>query len=231
MDAPTEFKDFHQIFQNLIRKYDASVVYDDFMDYIIHGFSLEQGLAWNMQYNYDENLLFSNMYVEYVKVMNQKIGVEGLPWYDFFGTYYEAEIINKSNRKDAGQFFTPPNISDLMAHLIKEPQNQKGVITDPTAGSGRNLLSYNHLHPGMWMIAQDLDLTCVKMCICNFMFHGIRGEVYWMDSLSMKVFDAWFVNGALSATHGVPHVMKMDLDEVKPVKAEKQASLSIFGNE
>jgi type I restriction-modification system DNA methylase subunit len=229
MDAPVEFKKFHKIFRKLIQKYDTSVVFDDFMDYIINGFSLEQDLLWNMQYSYEENLLFSDMYVECVKVLNQKIVMEGLPWYDFFGTYYEAEIVNKFNKEGRKQFFTPPHVADLLAGLNTEAIREGGSCNDSAAGSGRCLLAFNKLRPGIRMIAQDLDLSCIKMCICNFLFHGIKGEVYWMNSLTNEIFGGWFVNEALHSTRGAPHVMKLDVNEVKLVRMEKQASLSSFG--
>lgn len=160
--------------------------------------------------------------------MHQKFDVEGLPWYDFFGTYYEAEIINKFNKEMRKQFFTPPQIADLLAELNTGAIKPGTTSNDPTAGSGRCLLALNTVRPGTWMIAQDLDLTCVKMCICNFLLHGIQGEVYWMNTLTKEVFGGWLVNGALSATQGVPHVMKIDLNDVNPVRMEKQTSLSIF---
>ena len=46
------------------------------------------------------------------------------------------------------------------------------------------LLSMHVLSPGNYYVAADLDLTCVKMTIANFLLHGVVGEVLWMNSLT-----------------------------------------------
>lgn len=216
MDAPAEFKDFHNLFLKLIYKHDASRVFDDFLDYIIHGHTIDQSSSWDKQYSSDENELFLEMYREIIRVMNKQL-ITDKDWFDFFGTYYEAEIVSKLGRRDSGQFFTPPNVCDCMSEmqLMLVDKKKRLKVNDPAAGSGRCLLSA-HIHaPGSYMVAQDLDLTCVKMCICNFMLHAVQGEVWWMNSLTTEIYDGWMVNQNLAVTNGVPHVMKLDKPEIK----------------
>lgn len=216
MDAPNEFKSFHNHFMKLIYRHDVSRVFDDFLDYIIHGYTVDNSSTWDKRYSQEENRIFFELYKEYLIVMQDKL-VTDKDWYDFFGTYYEAEVVSKLGRKGSGQFFTPPQVCDLMSEMNLAASDKKSglKVNDPAAGSGRCLLSLHVRTPGCYMVAQDLDLSCVKMCICNFMSHAVKGEVGWMNSLTDEIYDGWMVNRALHKTGGLPHVMKLSKPEIE----------------
>lgn len=234
LDAPSEFKDFHNLFTSLIYKYDVSMVFDDLLDYIIRFFLKDESIPWDKRYNEDENKIFYKMMQAWIEVMNSKC-ISDKDWFDFFGTYYEAEVVSKLGRKGAGQFFTPPEISHLMAELLfigEKPVGQ--IFNDPAAGSGRCLIAKHVMAPGNYHVAQDLDNTCVKMTICNFIIHGVIGEVVWQNSLTLDWFGAWKVNEDLHLT-GIPSVRTMVEEECNvmikgpvPVKAES-VTLDSFG--
>lgn len=99
-----------------------------------------------------------------------------------------------------GQFFTPPDVCDLMASTTmngSEPEGQdthfgkRPVIGDPTCGSSRNLLaSYDraleqlHWKRKPYVIGEDLDPLCCKMSAINMCVHGCFGEVVCHDTLA-----------------------------------------------
>lgn len=65
--------------------------------------------------------------------------------YDLLGDCYQNVIKDLMTGKVLGQFFTPPNIKNVMISLIKPKINEDGTIKsicDPTMGTGGFLLSY-----------------------------------------------------------------------------------------
>lgn len=58
------------------------------------------------------------------------------------------------------------------------------------------------------------------MCVCNFLFHGVVGEVIWHNSLMPEQFyGGWRVNQHLNAIFhpfkGIPHIQKISWEETK----------------
>lgn len=191
--------------------HELSRVFDDFLRYIIHGFTLPgyPGLSdWN--YTQEENQVFYSMLQTLVLTLQKEINRKG--WFDAFGCIYEDLIASKSRKNKSGQFFTPEALCDLMTEITHSEEKIAGkLISDPTCGSGRTLLSFHAKHPGNRYIAEDLDKTCAMMTVCNFLFHGVEGEVIWHDSLDPdSFFGAWKVNGELNNPFckyfGVPHI-------------------------
>ena len=192
--------------------YEISKVFDDFLRYVIHGFSLpsEEGLKdWN--YKKEDNAWFYSFIGKVAKAMQAEINKRG--WYDALGSLYEAVIASKSRRSNSGQFFTPIDLCDLMTELTYAGgvKSANQLIGDPTCGSGRTLLSFNAKFPDNYYIAEDVDGTCVRMTIVNMLFHGMRGEVVWHDSLNIEpVWGVWRVNPQIknifSEYHNIPHI-------------------------
>lgn len=122
---------------------------------------------------------------------------------DFLGVAAtEIGALNASQ----GQFFTPIEISQLMAQitlndagtLIKE----KGYITfnEPASGSGgmilavANTLEKMGFDPANHMLvcAQDISQICYHMCFLQLVFRGIPALVERRNTLSMELFEsAW----------------------------------------
>lgn len=115
---------------------------------------------------------------------------------------------------------------------ITDPSEKTGErIMDCACGSGRMLLASHVLHPGNYCCAQDMDRICCLMTVCNFIIHGVNGEVVWGDSLDPTDYrDGWRTNEALNAL-GVPCVRRMDKMEATSylsglaMMAERQESV------
>lgn len=104
-------------------------------------------------------------------------------WLDFFGGVYEEMYQSRGKASTLGQFFTPPNLCDLMAQ-ISQPVD--GRVSDCACGSGRTLLagaSAAGFPRSNYYIGEDLDLVSVKMCALNLMIHGCKGKVVQHDTL------------------------------------------------
>lgn len=119
--------------------------------------------------------------------------MENGSWLDFFGGIYEEMYQSKGKASTLGQFFTPPNLCDLLAKVSTPIE---GNINDCACGSGRTLLagaSAAGFTRDNYYIGEDLDIVSVKMCALNLMIHGLKGKVVQHDTLKNPIlFDYGF---------------------------------------
>lgn len=170
-----------------------SQVFEDFLDFCI--FYLSLGLV-------DEPM-------ERLKKTYKEAGMDGFmtlfeiladgsdDFRDLLGTTY-MEIGSSYKQKGMGQFFTPGNVSMMMAEMIigdidTDKEGQK--IGDPSCGSGIMILKAakkfgekRHLQK---FVGFDLDRICCKMCIVNMAMNTIPGDVYHANSLTLEHYGAW----------------------------------------
>lgn len=206
------------------RGLDISNVFDDFLTYIIWAHTLpEYGKpieGW--PYKPEDGKKMYEIYVGLVNELNERLHTH--EWYDIFGEIYESAIASKHRRGDNGQFFTPASLCDLMAQIsVSKDQEVVGDrISDPSCGSGRNLLAFHSLHPGNYHVGEDIDRTCALMSVCNFLLHGVNGEIIWHNSLNPDTFrGGWrineYLNNPTSQYFGIPHVRPISIEEyMKP---------------
>lgn len=214
---PPGFENFHRLIGKLTDKHDLARVFDDWLEYIIHAHTISNAPEWDKSYSKDEIRILWEMYLEMIKVLNERL-VSDKDWFDFPGTYYEPCISTPYQREKAGQFFTPPDICDLLT-AINLPNTGEGrvKINDPTAGSGRCLLSAHVQRPGIYMVAEDLDHTCVLMTTVNFLVHGVDGLVVWHNTLTQDFYGAWRVNEAMAAYNGMPNCRMVSEEEINHI--------------
>lgn len=219
IQLPAEFKGFSEKFDALAYGQDDSKVFDDMLTFIIDLFSFDNPWKPNGHYAKIENLRerFFGLFQEIVLLMNAKIR-NPKDWYDPFGNLYEMQIASKGRLANAGQFFTPENVVDLMDDILYagEDMTGKGLrFSDPTCGSGRNLIAMHAKHPGNYCCGEDIDRTCALMTVCNFILHGVNGEVIWHDSLmptKERFYGAWRVCPRPDLM-GCPQVSKMEWED------------------
>ncbi len=170
-------------------------LFDDFLTLTLCAFGMgryeKEYLQTLKPYSKEEINIFPQLLAELVNYYTVKSSSGG--WVDGLGEFFE-EHNGKFGRDARGQFFTPPQLCDLMARM-HEPV--KGKINDPAAGSGRCLIAVDRLHPqnryNNFYIAQDVDLRCVKMCAINMQLYGMRGAVIHANSLSLDIFGGYRV--------------------------------------
>ena len=111
---------------------------------------------------------------------------------DLLGDFFTEYITKGWN----GQFFTPDSVCEMMAMMQTEPGMQGKRILDPACGSGRTLLATAKISPDNYFYGADNDGNCARMSALNFYLNGLRGEVAWMNSLTMEWYGGWRINMA-----------------------------------
>ncbi|WP_217522976.1 type I restriction-modification system subunit M [Vibrio metschnikovii] len=103
---------------------------------------------------------------------------------DLFGDAYEFLISNYAANagKSGGEFFTPQNVSKLIAQLAMHDQNRVNKIYDPACGSGSLLLQAkkhfdNHIiEEGFF--GQELNHTTYNLARMNMFLHNINYDKF-----------------------------------------------------
>lgn len=212
--TPSEIRPLEKLIMDFsyTNGYDPLNVFNDFLAFIIHGFSPGAPPMHNWKYKRQQNAAFMEMVCEWVQLMHRKLQ-DDMAWYDPFGDLYMS-LTSMGTQQSQGQFFTPVHICDLMVMCTDTGEKKTGQrIGDPTCGSGRLLLAYHVRNLGNYLVGEDINRTCCLMTVCNMLIHGCVGEVIWHDSLNPKNFmDGWKVNPLLSLT-GIPTVKKMGMKE------------------
>ncbi|WP_298526659.1 type I restriction-modification system subunit M [uncultured Porphyromonas sp.] len=99
---------------------------------------------------------------------------------DLFGDAYEFLISNYAANagKSGGEFFTPSQVSRLIAKLALHGQTQVNKIYDPACGSGslllqaRRLFEVDRIREGFY--GQEVNLTTYNLARMNMFLHGIN---------------------------------------------------------
>lgn len=121
---------------------------------------------------------------------------------DFLGeVYMEANFGNDK----AGQFFTPYNVSRMLAFVnfdqvkIKEVIDTNGCVTvnEPSCGSGGTVVAFLekmreegfNYQTQCFVSCIDLDPRCAYMAYVTLSVLGVPAEVYHGNTLSLEVFE------------------------------------------
>jgi len=106
---------------------------------------------------------------------------------DIIGDAYEYMIGNFASDagKKGGEFFTPAEVSELLARLVKPEENDR--IYDPTCGSGSLLIkAFNKVPNGKAQIyGQERNGQTHSLCRMNMFLHSIDdAKIEWGDTLA-----------------------------------------------
>lgn len=106
---------------------------------------------------------------------------------DIIGDAYEYMIANFASDagKKGGEFFTPSQVSKLVAELVSPAENER--IYDPTCGSGGLLLkAYNKVQSRKVAVyGQEVNNQTWSLCKMNMFLHGVDDAVIWQgDTLA-----------------------------------------------
>lgn len=124
---------------------------------------------------------------------------------DILGEIFMMEITYGEH----GQFYTPEALTRVMAAMTMDPDDQEPrTISDPACGSGRTLIAAHEINPRAMCHAVDLDPRCAKMCALNFLFRGIKGDVYCGNTITNEMYTLWRVRGTWITEHDMPPAPK-----------------------
>lgn len=210
MNKKNPLKDFEDILLRERIHYDITSLFERFLEYVLYGFD-PSGIKIPVPYDARESKVCLELLEEWLQTMQYKTRNGG--WYDLLGEIYMNTLTGAGKKSMTGQFFTPMHISDFLAKVTDNGREDRRVIMDNACGSGRMLLAAHAFQPSSYCFGKDLDRLCCLMAACNFMVHGIVGEVVWGDGLNADDFRCgWRINENLDLT-GIPTVRKITKEE------------------
>lgn len=204
-------------------------ILEELSKYIIFYFTPSEVDKKEWPYKDKENRVFytlmAAMFEEYKK------GIYTRGWCDPWGQCYEA-FISSSKSSITGQFFTPPDVCELMTQILIDGSldsektdcgafGNRVICSDPTCGSGRNLLSTAARFAGKskdtlpYFIGEDIDPMCCRMTAINLMAHGVPGEVICHDALAKpdELNFGYVVNEGMFPLYGGLPTIRMFTDK------------------
>lgn len=224
--------DFAKNFDRLVGtvKSDPMIVFDSALTYILRFLSVDQAeVSWD--YGEDENRAFYTFMKAYLDHLQEEL--EKRFWWDAWGDLFME--LSGNYKSFRGQFFTPAAVSNLCARIVS---GELHTINDCACGSGRMLLAaqeyaYNTNQRRPYLVAEDIDGMCCKMCAINFAVHGCVGEVIRHDSLGAPdtLQYGYLVN--MNKFNGLPSIRTSsdpnDFWKIRNTKAKTETlQLSLF---
>ena len=103
---------------------------------------------------------------------------------DAFGDAYEylMTMYASSAGKSGGEFFTPQEVSELLAEITTVGKKEVNKVYDPACGSGSLLLKFakvlgkENVRKGFY--GQEINLTTYNLCRINMFLHDINYEKF-----------------------------------------------------
>jgi type I restriction enzyme M protein len=103
---------------------------------------------------------------------------------DLFGDAYEylMQMYASTAGKSGGEFYTPQEVSELLARITVVGKKEVNKVYDPACGSGSLLLSFskvlghNKVRQGFY--GQEINLTTYNLCRINMFLHNVNYEKF-----------------------------------------------------
>lgn len=103
---------------------------------------------------------------------------------DAFGDAYEflMTMYASSAGKSGGEFFTPQEVSELLARIAVSGRTEVNKVYDPACGSGSLLLKFakvlgpDKVRQGFY--GQEINLTTYNLCRINMFLHDVNYEKF-----------------------------------------------------
>lgn len=103
---------------------------------------------------------------------------------DLFGDAYEylMTMYASTAGKSGGEFFTPQEVSELLAQITVVGKSEVNKVYDPACGSGSLLLKFakvlGHGKVRQGFFGQEINLTTYNLCRINMFLHDINYEKF-----------------------------------------------------
>jgi len=103
---------------------------------------------------------------------------------DAFGDAYEylMTMYASSAGKSGGEFFTPQEVSELLARITVVGKTQVNKVYDPACGSGSLLLQFAKVlgkeNVKQGFFGQEINITTYNLCRINMFLHDINYEKF-----------------------------------------------------
>ena len=139
---------------------------------------------------------------------------------DAFGDAYEylMTMYASSAGKSGGEFFTPQEVSELLARIAVAGKTQVNKVYDPACGSGALLLQFAKVlgkeNVLQGFFGQEINITTFNLCRINMFLHDINYEKFEIahgDTLTDPVH--WDDQPFEAIVSNPPYSIKWDGDE------------------
>lgn len=106
---------------------------------------------------------------------------------DLLGDAYEYLMRHFATEsgKSKGQFYTPAEVSQIMAKVVgvREAKSASQTIYDPTCGSGSLLLkAYDETEKDLALYGQEMDVATAALAKMNMILHDCPTAEVWKDN-------------------------------------------------
>ena len=128
---------------------------------------------------------------------------------DILGDAYEYMIgqFAAGAGKKAGEFYTPQEVSRILAEIVTTGKTRLRTVYDPTCGSGSLLLQTQKLGKADAIFGQEKINTTYNLARMNMLLHGVKysdfdienGDTLEADAFGDRQFDAVVANPPFSA--------------------------------
>ena len=103
---------------------------------------------------------------------------------DLFGDAYEylMQMYSSTAGKSGGEFYTPQEVSELLARITIVGKTEVNKVYDPACGSGSLLLKFakllGHDRVRQGFFGQEINLTTYNLCRINMFLHDVTFEKF-----------------------------------------------------
>ena len=103
---------------------------------------------------------------------------------DLFGDAYEylMQMYASNAGKSGGEYYTPREVSELLARITVAGKTEVNKVYDPACGSGSLLLSFSkvlgHDKVRQGFFGQEVNLTTYNLCRINMFLHDVNYEKF-----------------------------------------------------
>jgi type I restriction enzyme M protein len=103
---------------------------------------------------------------------------------DLFGDAYEylMQMYASTAGKSGGEFYTPQEVSELLARITVVGKTEVNKVYDPACGSGSLLLNFvkvlGHDAVRQGFYGQEINLTTYNLCRINMFLHDVNYEKF-----------------------------------------------------
>lgn len=102
---------------------------------------------------------------------------------DAFGDAYEylMQMYASSAGKSGGEYYTPQEVSELLARITVVGKTEVNRVYDPACGSGSLLLKFAKVLPDgvrQGYFGQEINLTTYNLCRINMLLHDVNYEKF-----------------------------------------------------
>ena len=154
----------------------------------------------------DKNTLISNVLIALDEI---DFGVDATQEIDILGDAYEYMISQfaAGAGKKAGEFYTPQEVSQILADIVTTGKARLRNVYDPTCGSGSLLIRAARNGKAEDIYGQEKNPTTFNLCRMNMLLHGIKfhnfrienNDTLEHDEFGDTQFDAVIANPPFSA--------------------------------